>query len=140
MLKWLNESHYFDVKCCSDTEGTLGSMFVVIRDEEESKCEYKIVNESKAVDLLYYQHIDAAKVPQRLAGLNLSKYVQRNRRLKSGQSYRYSWGSVLHDRLLCVSFTPTAKTRSNEKYWLGLADPGAQQRQLSKTDLVVPLE
>lgn len=120
----------------------MGSMFVVVRDEDEERCEYKIVNETQSVDLLYYQFIDKAKIPPGLASLDVSKHLQRNRRLKCGQSYRYSWGSVLHDKLLCVSFTPTFKSFQNDKFTLAATgpSPGFQQRQISKTDLIIPLD
>ena len=41
----------------------MGSMFVVIKDEPEEVCEYKIINKSESVDLLYRQHFDKSKVP-----------------------------------------------------------------------------
>lgn len=72
--------------------------------------------------------------------MDVSKHLQRNRRLRCGQSYRYSWGSVLHDKLLCIAFTPTFKAYHNDKFSLELATQYAEKRRLSRTDLIIPLD
>lgn len=72
--KQLQESQYLDIVCKTSSGFNIGSMFIVVREEDEENCEYKIINESKSVDLLYYQHIDKAKIPQRLTGIDESKY------------------------------------------------------------------
>ena len=140
LTKQLHEPAYLHIQCSTDAGGQTGNMFVIVRDEDEDKCEYKIVNKTKSVDLLYYQHIDRAKVPHRLSGLDSSKLLQKNRRLKAGQTYRYSWGSVLHEKILCISFTPTFKSYNRDKFSIALADQYAERRRLSKTDLVVPFD
>ena len=58
-------------------------MFVVIKDEPEEFCEYRIVNKCNSVDLLYRQHHDKSKVPFRISRVDVSKIMQNNHRLKS---------------------------------------------------------
>lgn len=53
LFKILNGSSYVKVSCKTDLGENMGSMFVVITDELEEKCEYKVVNETKLVDLIY---------------------------------------------------------------------------------------
>lgn len=54
MLKaQLKEGQFLRVTCKTDQGDCLGSMFIVIRDEAEDQCEYKIVNESENIDLIY---------------------------------------------------------------------------------------
>ena len=54
MLKsTLQEDRFLRVTCKTDQGDCLGSMFIVIRDEDEQKCEYRIINESENVDLIY---------------------------------------------------------------------------------------
>lgn len=49
----LQEDQYLRVTCKTDQGDCLGSMFVIIRDESEEQSEYKIINESKHVDVIY---------------------------------------------------------------------------------------
>lgn len=49
----LEEDRYLRVTCKTDQGDCLGSMFIIIRDEAEEQSEYKIINESTNVDLIY---------------------------------------------------------------------------------------
>lgn len=49
----LQEDQFLRVTCKTDQGDCLGSMFIVIRDEVEQKCEYRIINESENIDLIY---------------------------------------------------------------------------------------
>ena len=57
LTKIMNEPKYLKVKCKADIKQALGSMFIIIDEEEEDTCQYKIVNQSKNIDINYCQHI-----------------------------------------------------------------------------------
>jgi hypothetical protein len=86
------------LKISTQVSSSLGSMFVVVRDEPAEFCEYRIVNKCSSIDLLYRQYHDRSKVPQRLSRLDVTKIMQNNHRLKSNQESRYCWSSVLHEK------------------------------------------
>jgi hypothetical protein len=76
-------------------------MFIILEEEDEETCEYKIMNNSQNIDIMYCQHIvNNPMWNQRLFiqdGLNVQK-------CKSGQTQRFNWDSVLHRKILRVSF------------------------------------
>ena len=58
LVKMLKEPQYLRVSCKTDISSQLGSMFVVLRDEEKSHSEYIIENHSKLFDIIYGQYIN----------------------------------------------------------------------------------
>jgi len=51
-LKMLFREKYLKISCKTDLSDEMGSMFVIIKDEPEEFCEYRIINESANFDLV----------------------------------------------------------------------------------------
>jgi len=57
LTKIMNEPKYLKVKCKADLKQAQGSMFIIIDEEDEETCQYKIMNLSKNIEIVYSQHI-----------------------------------------------------------------------------------
>ena len=51
-LKLLFREKYLKISCKTDLTAEMGSMFVIIKDEPEEFCEYRVINESTSFDLV----------------------------------------------------------------------------------------
>jgi hypothetical protein len=96
----MNDSQYLRVKCKADLKQALGSMFIVIEEEDEETCDYKIFNQSKNIEIMYSQHI----INNPLWNSRLMINDRMTQKCKTGQSARFTWDSCLHQKLLRVSF------------------------------------
>lgn len=101
----VNSAEYLRINCVTDVGQNMGSMFVLISEEKEEHCDYKIINESENFDMVYRQHFNMASMQPRLVTMGLKCYVDDKTRLKSEHESRFTWTSMLHDKLLCLSFT-----------------------------------
>lgn len=116
----VSSAEYLRINCVTDVGQNMGSMFVLIAEEKEEHCEYKIVNESENFDMVYRQHFNMASMQPRLVTMSLKSYVDDNVRLKCGHEARFTWTSMLHDKLLSLSFTP--KGPGLEEEFLAMGD------------------
>ena len=57
----------------------------------------------------------AASTPHKLSSLEAICKFNKEKRLKPGGKTRYAWNSVLHDKLLSVTFTQTDKANDKKK-------------------------
>jgi hypothetical protein len=53
LTKIMGKSQFLRVRCKADLKQAVGSMFIVIDEESEDNSEYRIVNDSSAIDLHY---------------------------------------------------------------------------------------
>ena len=116
LMKELNEAYHLRVICKTDLGGGTieGSLFAVIGDAEEDQCEYVITNESKRFSLAYSQHILASQIPQKVQPLLRCDFENEEQCLGASadgtvSSTPYAWASVLHHKLLRVSFKPASR-------------------------------
>jgi len=79
----VNSAEYLRINCVTDAGQNMGSMFVLITEEEEEHCEYKIINESENFDMVYRQHFNMASMQPRLVTMGLKGYVEEKTRLRS---------------------------------------------------------
>ena len=101
----LEEPEYIKISIKTEIGENVDSMFVVIEEEQVETCEYKIHNESLLFDMLYQQHIISSTINIRNTALNNLKFDNPEKRLKVGKQERFTWSSVLHDKLVSLSFT-----------------------------------
>ena len=76
-------------------------MFIVIEEENEETCEHKVVNETNRVHVNYCQ--DVVGNPLLHQRLCINDHMLQT--CKSGQSNRFTWDSLLHHKVLKLSFT-----------------------------------
>lgn len=100
LTKIMSQSQFLRVKCKADLKQAYGSMFVVIEEEDAATCEYKIMNSSKHLECTVAQHI----VSSPLSSPSLHIKDQIAQRCKPGEVTRFTWDSVLHQKILRLSF------------------------------------
>jgi hypothetical protein len=83
---------YLKIRCKGDLKQAQGSMFVVIEEEDEETCEFKIINESAQVEINYTQHIVSSPIWNERLGI----VDQQMQKCKVGSQNRFTWESVLH--------------------------------------------
>lgn len=75
-------------------------MFVILSEEEERECQYKIINDSTKVDLLFCQEpVEKLNFSNRL-------YVSRSspQRCRSKTHQRFTWDGVYLGKVLRIAF------------------------------------
>lgn len=102
----MNEPKYIKLKCKADLKQALGSMFIILDEEDEDTCQYKILNKSSVADIIYCQHI----VNNPVWNKRLFAHDGMTQKCKVGQTQRFTWESVLHQKLLRVSFQMRGRT------------------------------
>lgn len=108
----------------------IDSMFIVIEEEQPETCEYMIHNESILFDMLYKQHITVSNINIRQTALNNLRFENPEKRLSSGSNERFTWSSVLHDKLVALSFTLKHPKYLDEK--LSMTDLNQKQKIRAK--------
>jgi hypothetical protein len=90
-----------------DGTAKLGSIFIVISEEPEDLASYMLRNESAHIALCYRQQLGAALYLASGATVDAQRIHNDEWVLNQG-SERFVWASVLHQRLLSVSFAARA--------------------------------
>jgi hypothetical protein len=49
----MSDSQYLKVKCKADVKQAPGSMFIILDEEDESTCLYKVMNSSEKIEIIY---------------------------------------------------------------------------------------
>jgi hypothetical protein len=53
LTKIMSDSQYLKVKCKADVKQAPGSMFIILDEEDESTCLYKVMNSSEKIEIIY---------------------------------------------------------------------------------------
>ena len=122
LAKIMNQSQYLRIKCKGDLRQAAGSMFVIIEEEDEATCKFKIQNESKYIVMHYAQHI----VSSALWNQKLHISYAREEKCKPGQSTRFTWESLIHQNVLKASFSVNQSTLQADEL-LGLVNLSPEQ-------------
>lgn len=100
LTKIMNEPKYLKLKCKAGLKQAPGSMCIMLEEEDEDTCQYKIINKSSFADIIYSQHI----VNNPIWNKRLFAHDGMTQKCKVSQTQRFTWESVLHQKLLRVSF------------------------------------
>lgn len=110
LTKIMNQSQYLRIRCKGDIRQATGSMFVIIEEEDEATCKFKIVNESKYITMHYAQHIVSSALWSQKLYINYAH----EEKCKPSQSLRFTWESLIHQNVLKVSFSINQSTLQSD--------------------------
>lgn len=101
LMHMMSDPKYLRVYCKANLKQAVGSMLIIFEEEAADACQYVVVNKSASVELTYCQHIVNNPVWSKRININEAT-VQRCR---PSQQQRFSWDSVLHQKVLRLSFS-----------------------------------